>query len=109
MKAASLHLLKNELKERSAKEILDICLRLARHKAENKELLTYLLLEADDEESYIAHIKSSIDEQLEQINRSSVYLIKKSLRKVERYLNKWIRYSGLKSTEVELRLYFDLR
>lgn len=106
MKAASLHQLKKELQHRQPKEVLQFCLRLARHKVENKELLTYLLLESDDEESYIEHIKGSLDEQLETINRSTIYLTKKGLRKVERYLNKWIRYSGQKATEVELRLYF---
>ena len=106
MKAASLRQLKQELGEKSPAEVLKICLRLARFKVDNKELLTYLLLEVDDEESYIAHIKLSIDEQMDAINRSTVYLTKKGLRKVERYLNKWIRYSGLKETEAELRIHY---
>ncbi|MCP4124050.1 MAG: hypothetical protein GY751_20090 [Bacteroidetes bacterium] len=106
MKAASLHQLKQELGEKTPAEVLKICLRLGRFKTENKELLTYILLESDDEESYIEHIKNSIDEQMDTINRSTVYYTKKGLRKVERYLNKWIRYSGLKATEAELRIYY---
>jgi len=39
MKAASISELKQELQNISAKEITDICLRLARFKKENKELL----------------------------------------------------------------------
>ena len=106
MKAASLHQLKEELQNKTPVEISAICLRLARYKTENKELLTYLLLEADDEEAYIAHIKQSIEEQMETINATNIYYAKKGLQKVNRYLTRWIRYSGKKSTEVELRIYF---
>jgi hypothetical protein len=109
MKPASLHLLKQELSHRTPAEVEAICLRLARYKTENKELLTYLLLESDDEESYIAHIKQSIDEQLESINEENIYYAKKGLQKVNRYLTKWIRYSGIRATEVELRIYFCQR
>ena len=59
MKAASLAQIKKELKLRSPQDIEELCLRLGRFKKENKELLTYLLFEADDEQGYIAHIKES--------------------------------------------------
>ena len=48
MKAVNVSRLKTELNNRSPKELLEICLRLSKFKKENKELLTYLLLEADD-------------------------------------------------------------
>ncbi len=51
MKAASIQELKQELQHTSLKEITELCLRLARFKKENKELLTYLLFEASDAES----------------------------------------------------------
>lgn len=73
---------------------------------ENKELLTYLLFESSDELSYIAGIKKEIDEQFDQINRKSYYLIKKSVRKILATTRKYIRYSQKKQTEVELLLYF---
>ncbi|MBA4058538.1 MAG: hypothetical protein C0490_27725, partial [Marivirga sp.] len=38
--------------------------------------------------------------------KSNVYLIKKSLRKILRITNKQIKYSDVKQTEVELRIYF---
>ena len=53
MKTASISELKQELQYRSEKEIMELCLRLARFKKENKELLTYLLFEAQDEEAYL--------------------------------------------------------
>jgi hypothetical protein len=86
--------------------LLELCLRLSRFKKENKELLTYLLFESSDEPGYILSVKREIDEQFEQINTSSSYFIKKSIRKILKNTRKYIRYSGKKETEVELLIYF---
>lgn len=94
---------------RSAGELVELCLRLSRYKKENKELLTYLLFDSSDEPGYIKSVKSDIDEQFEQINRSSAYFIKKSIRKILRNTKKYIRYSGKKETEVELLIYFCMK
>ena len=109
MKAASISQLKQEMKNRSSNELLDICLRLARFKKENKELLTYLLFEVQDEQTYIDSIKKEIDKQFQEINKSNVYFAKKSIRKIVRTTNKFIRYSGRKQTEVELLMHFCKR
>jgi len=94
------------MRHRSAGELLDICLRLARFKKENKELLTYLLFEIQDEQAYIDSIKKEIDRQFLEINKSNIYFAKKSIRKIVRNTNKFIRYSGHKQTQVELLLHF---
>jgi hypothetical protein len=107
MKAAYITQLKQELNTRSSNELLEISLRLARFKKENKELLTYLLFEAQDEQSYIESIKNEISRQFEEINKSNIYFAKKSIRKIVRTTNKFIRYSGRKQTEVELLLHFS--
>ena len=57
MKAATLNELKQEITTLTPKQVLDICMRLAKHKKENKELITYLLFEANDEETFIKNIK----------------------------------------------------
>ncbi|WP_418500243.1 hypothetical protein [Flagellimonas sp.] len=106
MKAATIAQLKKELQFRSQDEVMQLCLRLARFKKENKELLTYLLFEADSEESYIEVVKQETDEMFSEINVNSFFYIKKSVRKILRTLKKYIRYSGDKATEVELLLYF---
>ena len=69
-------------------------------------MLTYLLFDSSDEPGYIKSVKSDIDEQFEQINTTSSYFIKKSIRKILRNTRKYIRYSGKKETEVELLIYF---
>jgi hypothetical protein len=106
MKSATVRELKSELQERSPKEILDLCLRLSRFKKENKELLTYLLFEAVDEQAYIESVKEEIDDKFELVNRKSPYFIKKSIRSILNHTKKYIRYSQNKETELELLIYF---
>lgn len=106
MKAATISELKQELSNCSPAQITELCLKLARFKKENKELLTYLLFEAHDTATYIQSIKNEMDEQFAGINKSNAYFIKKSLRKVLRIINKYIRYCGLATVEAELLIYF---
>jgi len=106
MKTATVKQLKQELEGHSPTELVEICLRLAKFKKENKELLTYLLYEASDETSYINGVKLEIEQQFTEINTSSYYFMKKSVRKILRNTKKYIRYSKKKETEVELLIYF---
>lgn len=106
MKGASINEIKKELAYLDLKAVQELCMRLAKYKKENKELLAYLLFEASDENGYVNGVKAEIDEQFSTLPKSNIYLIKKSLRKILRITNKQIRYSGVKQTEVDLRIYF---
>ena len=106
MKAVTVKELRQELDNLTPKELRDLCLRLARFKKENKELLSYLLFESSSELSYVESVKKELDQQFEQINRKSYYLIKKSIRKILRNIKKYIRYSQKKETELDLLIYF---
>ena len=106
MKAASLNELQKELSALPSKKVLEICNRLIRFKKENKELLTYLLFESDDEQTYKNSVKAEIDTLFQSMNQSNLYLAKKSLRAILRMINKFIRYSGSKETDIELRIYY---
>lgn len=106
MKAASVNEIKQELKEHTTSQLAELCLRLARFKKENKELLTYLLFEAHDLPSYIESVKQQMDESFADINTTNVYFAKKTLRKILRIANKYIRYTGSKEAEAELLLYY---
>jgi len=106
MKAATVVQIKKELTHQSQSELIELCLRLSKFKKENKELLTYLLYESENEAGYIESVKTEIDEQFEHINTSSYFYIKKSVRKILRMVKKYIRYSKQKETEVELLLHF---
>ena len=106
MKASTVHEIRQELAARKPNQLVELCLRLARFKKENKELLTYLLFEAGDEEAYVKGVKAEIDELFTTINSSHLYFAKKTLRKIVRVINKYARYSTGKQTEIELRLHF---
>ncbi|MFW5831679.1 MAG: hypothetical protein ACOCVA_05475, partial [Prolixibacteraceae bacterium] len=106
METASLSQIKKELKEISPQQLQEIITRLAKYKKENKELLSYLLFDAVNQQIFIENVKQEIDEQFAHLNKSSYYLAKKTLRKVLRTTTKYIRFSGSKQTEIELRIYF---
>lgn len=106
MKAVSVVTIKKELQHKTPAELMELCLRLAKFKKENKELLTYLLFESFDEDAYIESVTEELDTQFQMINTSSFYYIKKSVRKILRNLKKFAKYSNKKETEVELLLYF---
>lgn len=106
METASISNIKKELKNLPPEELQTLINRLAKYKKENKELLSYLLFEAYNENEYISQVKEEIDLQFLSLNKSSFYLAKKTLRKVLRTTNKYIRFSGKKETEIELLLYF---
>ncbi|TXD47272.1 hypothetical protein [Polaribacter sp. IC073] len=106
MKAVTIKQLKDELSHKSAADLKELCLHLARFKKENKELLTYLLFESHDEEAYIQTIKEEVDLQFDEINTKSFFYIRKSTRKILTSIKKHIRYSKKKETEAELLLYF---
>ena len=108
MKASSVSEIKQELQNLSAKEIAELCLRLARFKKENKELLSYLLFESTDEESYIKSVKQNMEELFGEVNTTNIYIAKKTLRKILRITNKHIKYTANKQTEAVLLTHFCL-
>ena len=106
MKAASLNEIKKELLGQDKGAVQELCMRLAKYKKENKELLTYLLFEAHNEPAYIENVKEELNVMFGELPTINFYLTKKVLRKILRFTNKQIKYSGIKLTELELRIYF---
>lgn len=109
MTTASLQEIKKELRAHDAESLQALCMRLAKYKKENKELLNYLLFEAHNEQAYIENVKEEIRELFKTIPSSNVYFVKKSLRKILRFANRQIKYSGLKQTELEIRIFFCIK
>jgi len=105
MTASSINEIKKELNTLDQDILLALCMRMARYKKENKELLTYLLFEAHNEQAYIESIKEEITELFKNLP-GNTHLLKKTLRKILRIANKQIKYSGIKQTELEVRIFF---
>lgn len=106
MKASTIKQLKDELSHKTAQELKELCLQLARFKIENKELLTYLLFEAHDEDQYIINCKNFIDVQFDEIDTKNAYYVRKKIRKILTSAKKLIRFSKKKDTEAEILLHF---
>ena len=101
--------MKKELEAMPSVELVKIAMQLAKFKKENKELLGYLLFDSTYEPDYINKIKNEIDQLFGEINKSNIYFAKKTIRKILRTTNKYIRFSGQKRTEVELRIYYCIK
>ena len=106
MKLSSIIEIKKDLEKRDSNELVEYCLRLARYKKENKELLAFLLFESDNIPVYLENVKQEIEQQFMEINKSNIYFIKKSVRKILRSINKYVRFSLSKQTEAELLIHF---
>lgn len=105
MKTASLKELKNELSYLTTPELIEIMMRLGKFKKDNKELLSYLLFEAHDEHQYVKGVMSLLNGLFDEVNTTSVFFAKKSVRKIIRVANKYIRYTENPVTEVEILIY----
>ena len=97
--------IKKELQHLPAEQLADLCLRLARYKKENKELLAYLLFEAHNDHDFIESIKAEAGFMFSQLPAQS-YFTAKGLRKILKMLTKYTKFVSSKTAEIELLLNF---
>ncbi len=102
----SLSEIKKELKELPKDVLIANLLSLAKYKRESKEYLNYLLFQSHDEDRFIQEAKQEIENSFKEITQSNLYLVKKSLRKILRLVNRYAKYTGNKQREAELILHF---
>ncbi|MEJ7692539.1 hypothetical protein [Daejeonella sp.] len=105
MKPEKLSDIKKELLSRSVPELTEICLKIAKYKRENKELLNYLLFDSDDPLSFGETIKILLIEEFKTMQKHYYYSTK-SLRKILRLMNRYTKYTSNKQVEIELSLWF---
>jgi len=86
-------------------QIAELCLRLARYKKENKELLAYLLFEANNEQAFVEKAKAEVGFMFSQLPSQS-YNAAKAIRKVLRLIGKYTKFIGSKQAEIDLLLNF---
>ncbi len=102
MKTASLKEIKTELENAPPDVLLELCLKLTKFKKENKELLTYLLFEENNEPLFVSSVKEMLDELFTTVNKTQLYFAKKTIRKIVRTANRYIKYSNSKTTEPDI-------
>lgn len=106
MQTSSIAHLKKEVQTLPYPQLVEVCMRLAKYKKENKELLYYLLFESTNETQFINQTKQEIDALFKEVNTSHVYYAKKTIRKILRYVTKQAKYSGIPQTNIELLIHF---
>lgn len=106
MKLASVNEIKEELSHLSQKDLLAFCMRLVKFKKDNKELMNYLLFQSNNQELYLQQVKEEITELFKEINSTNLYFAKKSLRKILRITNKYIKHTSSGQVEIELLVHY---
>lgn len=97
--------IKKELQHVPQEQLAELCLRLVRYKKENKELLSYLLFDAQAGQDFIESIKAETGFMFSQLPVQN-YFMAKGLRKILKMLTKYTRFIGTKPAEIELLLSF---
>ena len=105
MKPEKLSDLKKVLLVLNTTELTEICLRLAKYKKENKELLAYLLFDANEPMKYAEDVKSFLITDFNTMQKHYFYSTK-SLRKIIRLINRYAKYTASKQVETELSIWF---
>lgn len=104
MDTASIKQLKDTLSTLGREELIGLLLHMVKFKKENKELLTFLLFEADDLDAYVHEITLLIKDEFENYRLKTAYYKRKGCRRVLRMLKKYIKYAADKEVEVRLLL-----
>ena len=97
--------IKKELAHLPKEQLVELVLRVARHKKENKELLAYLLFEATDEQGFMEKVKAEAGFMFSQLPAQN-YHAAKGLRKILRLISKYAKFVGSKGAEIELLISF---
>lgn len=92
---------KKEIAKLDNKHLAEICIRLAKHKTENKELLNYLLFFSYDNELYIEDLKQDIAIVFNHLPIGE-YASTVQLKKLILRLNKHLKFVADKSREAEI-------
>jgi hypothetical protein len=97
--------IKKEIQHLSNEQLAELCLRLVRYKKENKELLAFLLFDADNEFAFIEKVKGEVGFMFSGLPSQS-YLAAKYIRKILRLIGKYTKFIGSKQAEIDLLINF---
>ena len=105
MKPEKLSDIKKELRALNSDQLIELCLKLAKFKKDNKELLSYFLYNSDAPLAYAESVKDGLIHEFQTLKKYD-YHSAKELRKILRLLGKHAKYTGSAEVEIELILWF---
>lgn len=106
MKIPSLAQLKKELSYLNEKELIDLVADLSKFSSDNKFYLFFKLNEKDNSGLYLEMVQEELEAEFVMARADHYYYAKKSAQKLRQRMNKLLKFSKVKSDQVEVLLFF---
>lgn len=106
MQLPSLAEIKRELKHLNSDELTGIILELSKFTRDNKAFLYFKLFERDNPRLFVEMVQEELELEFQKANTKHYYVAKKSAQAIRRKLNKNLKLTKDKETQVELICYF---
>ena len=104
MDKCSIASIRKELKNLEREELVLVCLRLARYKKDNKELVSFLVFQRNEEE-FILEVKTEIHFEFTGLKLLSAFQQKKILQKSIRKINKYSKFCLSKTFDLVMFMF----
>ena len=106
MEIAGLAEIRKELIHQSPDELIELVLRLARFRQDNKALTGYWLFNRQDPNQFLQQVHIALEDGFRTLNFSSGYWVKKGLRKWQRQVNLYGRICGEAWMQADMQSYY---
>lgn len=106
MEIAGLADIRKELIHQSPDELVELVLRLARFRQDNKALAGYWLFDRQNPTEFLRQVHQALDHGFDELNFSTGYWVKKGLRKWQRQVNLYGRICGEAWMQADMQSYY---
>ena len=106
MKIASLAEIKKELAYLNERELTDLILDLAKFTTDNKAYLFFKLFGRENHHLFIEMVQEELEMEFAKANTKHYHYAKKSAQAIRRKLNKNLKLTKDKSSQIELIIFF---
>lgn len=97
--------IKKALKETDNERLIEMLLKLAKAKKENKTFLDYWLFEEQDKSNYIKYVKATVAEEFKGVNPNP-FFAKKTLRRIIKIVKNSAKLLHQPEHEIDLWLFY---
>lgn len=106
MKIASLAEIKKELKHLSEKELIEVISDLTKFSTDNKWFLYFKLYGRENPQLFSEMMQEELVKEFQNANKGNAHQAKKSAQGIRRKLNKFLKFTKDKATQIELIVFF---
>lgn len=106
MKSYSLNDIKKEITHLQQKDLIQLCVNVAKFKKENKDYISFILFESHNKRAYLEDVKNDIKSQIISFEGNYFkYDFKKKLRVLKSFLVRNNKYLNDKALSVEMYIF----